>query len=323
MSTTAESQPAPVRAADYLKPDEIRAFSRRSDFAGAALLALNWLSIAAIFTLVALWTNPLTVLLAVLLLGARQLGLAVLMHEAGHRTLFANGALNDALGQWLAAYPVLGDCLAYGASHREHHRLAGTDRDPDLPNYRAYPIKGSSFRRKILRDVTGRTGMRLLLGQFTGAGNRIMMRDGEANPSLHRGLAVNAMLFGLLWVSGNPALYLLWIAAYVTSYPLVARIRQVAEHGAVPGLYAQDPRGNTRTTRAGVLERLLLCPNNVNFHIEHHLMPSVPCWRLPRLHRLLAVRGFYRDHPEAIASSYLDVIRRAVPEFGSGSATPA
>ncbi len=323
MSATAEDRQATVRAGDYLEPDEIRAFSRRSDLAGACLLAFNWLCIAAIFALVALWTNPLTILVAVLLLGGRQLGLAVLMHEAGHRTLFAGSALNDSLGQWLAAYPVLGDCLAYGASHREHHRLAGTDEDPDLPNYRAYPIGAASFRRKIIRDLTGRTGLKLLAGQFTGAGNRIMMRDGEANPSLHRGLAVNAVLLAVLWASGHPALYLLWVAAYVTSYPLVARIRQVAEHGAVPGLYAPDPRGNTRTTRAGVLERLLLCPNHVNFHIEHHLMPSVPCWRLPQLHRLLTERGFYRDHPQAIARGYGDVIRRAVPEFGGGSATPA
>jgi fatty acid desaturase len=116
-------------------------------------------------------------------------------------------------------------------------------------------------------------------------------------------------------------LYLLWVAAYLTTYPLVARIRQLAEHGNVPGLYQPDPRGNTRTTRANWLERLLLCPNNVNFHIEHHLLPSVPAWRLRRLHSTLCTRGFYQDHPQAVADSYLDVIRRAVPELAAN--TPA
>jgi fatty acid desaturase len=97
----------------------------------------------------------------------------------------------------------------------------------------------------------------------------------------------------------------------------------VAEHGNVPGLYEPDPRANTRTTKANLLERVLLCPNHVNFHIEHHLMPSVPCWRLPGLHRLLVERGFYRSHPKAIAGSYLEVILRAVPDLDRGNVSPA
>jgi len=306
---------ASVRASDFLSRAEVRAFTRRSDLAGAALLAANWLAIGLLFAVVAIWPNPVTVIAAILLLGGRQLGLAVLMHEAGHRSLFRSQALNGLLGQWLAAYPVLGDCDAYGASHREHHRLAGTHEDPDLPNYAAYPVSLASFRRKILRDATGRTGLRLLAGLVVGTGNRLMMRDGEGTTALHRGLIANVLLLALLWAAGQPLLYLLWATAYLTTYPLVARIRQVAEHGNVPALYDTDPRGNTRTTRAGLLERLLLCPNFVNYHIEHHLMPSAPCWRLPALHRLLVERGFYREHPLAVADGYREVLRRAVPEL--------
>jgi fatty acid desaturase len=312
-----------IKASDYLTKDELRRFTARSDLAGFALILGAWLSIGLIFAMVALWPNVLTVLLAVLLLGGRQLGLAVLMHEAGHKTLFRTTALNDRIGQWFAAYPVLGDCDAYGASHREHHRLAGTDQDPDLPNYRAYPISADSFRRKLLRDVTGQTGFKLVVALFRGAGNRIMMRDGEGTGALRQGLIANAVLFCVLWAVGHPALYLLWVAAYLTSYPLVARIRQVAEHGNVPALYEADPRGNTRTTRANVLERLVLCPNNVNFHIEHHLLPSVPCWRLPALHRTLQERGFYAEHPRAIADGYWDVIKRAVPDFDHSAPSAA
>jgi fatty acid desaturase len=304
-----------MKASDYLSKDEIRYFTRRSDAMGWWLLLSNWLLIAAIFAAVAIWTNPLTILLAIVLLGGRQLGLAVLMHEAGHKTLFRSQRLNAVLGQWLAAYPVLGDVEAYGASHREHHRLAGTHQDPDLPNYRNYPISVASFRRKLLRDISGRTGSRLLIGLLRGAGNRIMMRDGEGTGAVRQGLIANAVLFALLWASGYPLLYLLWVVAYLTSYPLVARIRQVAEHGNVPALYEPDPRGNTRTTRASWLERLIFCPNDVNFHVEHHLLASVPAWRLRELHQRLCERGFYRDHPLAVADGYWDVIRRAVPEL--------
>ncbi len=108
-----------MKASDFLSNEELKFFTERSDLRGAWIVAFNWLSIAAIFAAVAIWTNPLTVVLAILLLGGRQMGLAVLMHEAGHKTLFRTQSLNEWIGNWLCAYPVLGDCASYAASHRE------------------------------------------------------------------------------------------------------------------------------------------------------------------------------------------------------------
>jgi fatty acid desaturase len=51
---------------------------------------------------------------------------------------------------------------------------------------------------------------------------------------------------------------------------------------------------HTRTTLPRWWERLTLAPNHVNYHLEHHLLPTVPPYRLPALHRLLRERGFYR-----------------------------
>jgi fatty acid desaturase len=129
------------------------------------------------------------------------------------------------------------------------------------------------------------------------------------------------VLLLVLTLCGAPWLYLIWMLAYLSSYLLVARIRHLAEHGGVAALYERDPRGNTRTTRTNLIERLIFAPNNVNFHIEHHLLPSVPCWQLPRLRTLIKERGFYRDHPNAIANSYWQVIRQAVPELAGSSTT--
>lgn len=308
-----------MKASDYLDKEEIRAFTRRSDLAGAWLVAWNWLLIGAIFAVTITWTNPLTLLLAVILLGGRQLGLAVLMHETGHKTLFRTQKLNDLVGQWLCAYPVLGDVTAYGASHREHHRHAGTENDPDLPNYRAYPVTRASFLRKIKRDLSGQTGLQLIRSVFGGKGRNLMLREGERTHAERRGLLVNLCLLLLLVALGFGAYYLLWVMAYFTAYPLIARIRQVAEHGNVPDLYDLDPRSNTRTTYANPLERLVFCPNFVNYHLEHHLLASVPAHKLPALHRLLKERGFYQGHENALATGYLDVIRRAVPELGGGA----
>ena len=94
---------------EYLSKEEIARFTAKSDFHAWRLFLANWLSIAAIFAVVAAFPNPLTVLLAVILLAGRQLGLSVLMHEAGHRTLFRTQWLNDFVGQWFCALPVFND----------------------------------------------------------------------------------------------------------------------------------------------------------------------------------------------------------------------
>jgi len=88
-------------------------------------------------------------------------------------------------------------------------------------------------------------------------------------------------------------LYLTWVLAYIFILPLMSRIRQVAEHGAVPDLYSMDARKNTRSVRSNWLMRALFSPHGVNWHLEHHLMPSVPIYNLGRLHRLLTAKGAY------------------------------
>ena len=56
-----------------------------------------------------------------------------------------------------------------------------------------------------------------------------------------------------------------------------------------------NPLQNTRTTLARWWERLILAPNRVNFHLEHHLYMTVPHYNLPRLHKLLKTRGVLDD----------------------------
>ena len=226
---------------------------------------------------------------ALVLLGNRQLGLAVLMHDCGHRALFRREKLNLVVGRWLCAAPVFADLDRYFAKHRKHHKDAGSHEDPDLANYEPYAVSKASFRRKLLRDLTGRTGVKQL-AQIARAGGFAV---------LWRPIVVNVVLFGVLWLLGRPWLYVLWLVAFLTTNMLFARLRLAAEHAVVPDLFDPDPRSHTRTTLARWWERLLFAPNHVNYHLEHHLLPSVPPYRLPKLHRLLRERGYY-DRAEIV-----------------------
>lgn len=279
---------------DVLTPDELAAVTARSDLRAAWLLGCNVLIVVVAFGLAALWPNPLTIVIAVALLGARQLGFGILMHEAGHRLLFRSRTANEWVGNWLIAPPTFGNMAAYMRGHLEHHRLAGTEDDPDLANYRDYPIARSRLRRKLWRDLSGQTGWKAVRG--IGRGLRHLPRlDAETRASLLRGLGFNVLLLLLLLALGQGWLYLLWVAAFVCVNPLVSRIRQVGEHAAVPDRLAADPRRNTRSIVPSWLARLFICPHQISYHLEHHLLPSVPVYRLRRLHELLLRKGYYED----------------------------
>ena len=95
---------------------------------------------------------------------------------------------------------------------------------------------------------------------------------------------VNVVLFAGLAASGVWWAYpLLWIVPLLTWMMVISRIRNIAEHAVVPD--SGDPLRNTRTTRAGFLERLFVAPYYVNYHLEHHLLFYVPCYNLPRAAR--------------------------------------
>lgn len=272
-----------MKVSDYLTRDDIAYFTAKSDWQAWRLVLGNWVCIAAIFATVAAWPNPLTILLAVVLLAGRQLALSVLMHDCGHRTLFRTARLNDIVGQWLCALPVMNDQPSYARGHLEHHRKAGSREDPDLPNYQAYPVSAASFRRKVIRDLTGQTGFKLMSYIARGAAGVITREKRSSALPFVQQLAVQLALFLILAAFGIGWTYLLWVVSYMTVFMLIIRVRQIAEHGAVPDLFDPDARMNTRTVDAPWWQRMIFAPCGVNFHMEHHFMASVPCYKLGEL----------------------------------------
>src|SRR5260370_31167657 len=80
-------------------PEEWSRLTSRSSLRGMWLVVHAWRTIAAVIALVTLWPNPLTWLIAVTVVGARQLGLALLMHEAAHRGLPTHQAVHSERGE--------------------------------------------------------------------------------------------------------------------------------------------------------------------------------------------------------------------------------
>lgn len=313
-------------ANDWLSPGEIREFVTPSNARGFLSVAVSWGVIAGAFALLAYFpTNPFAWVAALVLLGGRHLGLSILMHECAHQSLFATPWLNDVIGQWLCAAPEWQRLHAYRAHHFKHHARTSLDDDPDLVLAAPFPTTRASLVRKFLRDVTGLAYFRrvaalllmdagvLVYTASTGAkyadprpSPAQMLKSLVAN--FGPVLLTNGVLFAILAASGHAWLYGVWVLSWATTFSLFVRIRSIAEHAVTET--GSDPLKNTRTTRAHVLARLTVAPHHVNYHLEHHLLPKVPHYKLRALHALLRERGAYADATHA--PGYFEVLRLAV-----------
>ncbi len=255
-----------MRARDLMTEQELVEVRTRSTWKSVALIAHAWTLILGSIAMVAVWPNPFTFMLAVAIIGSRQLGLSILMHDGAHGAL-ANGVkLNMALSQWLCAYPVFAETQAYRRYHLQHHAHTQQDDDPDLILSAHFPITRPSYRRKFWRDISGQTGYAQRKAQFLNAlGDAswpLAQRAAHFRDKLGPQMLFNLAFFAALAAAGVWWAYpLLWLLPLLTWMMVITRIRNIAEHAVVPD--SDDPLRNTRTTRAGLyrtaVHRALLC----------------------------------------------------------------
>lgn len=320
-----------VKLSELFTPEQWAPFQGRSSWVGPLLVVHCWgvIGLAIALGVLIPWLIPLSIMV----IGTRQLGLAILMHEAAHGGLSPNARLNDFLGHWLCAVPVGASLDRYRSYHLRHHKYAQQPEDPDLVLSTPFPVSPASLRRKLIRDLTGQTffKQRVLLPiaalretRAQAASNRVASVSAPKRPTDDHGyealvtgksigpfLAVNAAMLAGFAVAGIWwAYFVLWLVPMASWFPAVTRIRNIAEHACVEGS-ATDAYRAARTTRANWIERAFIAPYWVNFHAEHHLFMHVPCWKLPALHRAVRAR------PEAagmeVAAGYREVLRQAAP----------
>ena len=338
------------------KPNEIfareewAALTRVSRWHGLWLALHGWLTVALITGGTALlwqwhWLAGLVATpLAIALVGSRQLGLSILMHEAAHGLLHPKRKINNFAGQWLTGAATGSDLHSYRTYHLTHHRFTQQPEDPDLGLSEAFPTTAASMRRKIIRDLTGQTFLKQRGNQFRVAwkGLKAMLsgttdaepsakQDTSAGTPLNRNgaagvaapvvnldgakrttrtvarflfiqLAVLAISLATLGIIP----FLIWIVALATSFQLILRIRNIAEHACTP-TGGDDPFSHARTTRAKMPMRMTLAPYWVNYHSEHHLFMGVPCYNLAKAHELLIAKGY--GPRMTIANSYAELLR--------------
>ena len=255
---------------------------------------------------------PLGVLLAFLLIVAAQRSFLTLVHDASHKLYSKDRARNDLLADYLAAGFIGLFLRKYRKIHLAHHTTNGSEDDPEHFGIEVVERAGG-WGRFILRYAVG-LEIPYLLGKYHVnqdgyLGDRRIHAKSVDNPRRFEKLSVlaaQAGLFTTFWAFGVWPLYLVWMYAAVSWSPMFSRLRFLAEH---PG------RGKlTLSTEGSWWERIYFAPHHFNFHLEHHLWPSVPPYRLPQIHAELLHTGFFERHREYHADSYVQTLAKYEPK---------
>ena len=211
------------KLSDIFSKDEIALLTARSDWMGWRALLFTWGVIGLTFVALARWPHPLTWLAALVILGGRQLSLAIMMHDAAHGTLFRTRWLNDVLADYACGSAVGIDIRRYRQHHLVHHSKTGTEADTDRSLSAPFPASRASLARKFLRDLSGISGLKREYGlllmhagvlRWTVASDVVMLPQqgrtwrnylGDTARNMWKPLALHLMLFGMLWAAGHPA----------------------------------------------------------------------------------------------------------------------
>lgn len=301
--------PAPGVPGALLPPETVRALSRLNPWVSTAHLLGEWVAIGGAIALCHQFWHPALYLVAVLFIGARQHALGILMHDAAHVRLFNHRRLNDAVANLFLAWPILYTMEGYRRNHLAHHVHLNTAEDPNWARKThiewQFPQPARRMAWALLKEALGLN----LARRFRVLGEHAQ-KAGKANVGRFAFYAV--VLAIVAWQGWWAHFGLYWVVPLATWLQVVLRIREIADHSATDNTHDLN---KTRTVTLSGWERVFVASKGINYHIEHHLYPSVPFYRLKQLHAALLNEPTYQAHAHR-THGYLGVLRECVDGWG-------
>ncbi|HMH36608.1 MAG TPA: fatty acid desaturase family protein [Streptosporangiaceae bacterium] len=205
-------------------------------------------------------------------------------HESGHGTAFKTRWIDEGLYQ-LASFMIMRDPTTWRWSHTRHHTdTLVVGRDPEIAVMRPARLAKLLVNYFGLVDVP--TAFWLM---FQHAAGRLTADEADYVPESERNrvyrtarvhLAIYAVTIGLAIGFGT------WLPVVLIGGPAfygryMLQVYGFTQHAGM-GENVLDHRLNTRTVKMCVVNRFLYW--NMNYHVEHHMFPMVPYYRLPELH---------------------------------------
>jgi fatty acid desaturase len=311
-----------------LSQEELRSLSQQSLPDTFIAMGVLWLEVAVLLAAANFlphlplgWSIPLGILL-VLLLGLRMNAFGVILHEGSHGLLAGSRSLNDRICNWGIAFWTINSVEEYRPTHRLHHRYLGQERDPDRVFY-LVPSRRGALTGLVLQDLFGVTAFRRATSRISGTPETSGAPASLlAKPQLLVGKLITQLVvlgqFVLFQGAVRGALFyvVFWLVPIVCMYPMILRLKTITEHFDPALREANSVHWIARTSRAGWLQNHLVGAR-MEYHFEHHVLPTIPYRGLKRLHRKLDQTDLFIRNGEVISHGYVLFLTRAlIASFG-------
>jgi fatty acid desaturase len=205
-------------------------------------------------------------------------------HETGHGTAFRSRWLDEALYQ-IASFMIMRDPTVWRWSHTRHHTdtlILG--RDPEIAAMRPARLA------RLLANFFGLVDVPVAFGlMFRHASGRLTAEEADFVPEserhkVYRTARIDLAIYAVTVASA--VAFRSWLPVVLIGGPriygaLMLNVYALTQHAGM-GENVLDHRLNTRTVKMCVVNRFLYW--NMNYHVEHHMYPMVPYYRLPELH---------------------------------------
>lgn len=289
---------------------EIRRLSHVSNGRSACTIGFQWAIIITAAAAAIVSGHWIVYLLAMVLIGSRQQALGILVHDATHYLLFTNRTVNDVVSDLFCGFPVNISTTLYRHTHFRHHRFTNTADDPDWQLQQRDPDWRWPKNRREAAALLIRSALALnVRGAARAAavwapGFHLVDPLSPAFPLRARLLfAVSSVAVWATIISSGylVPILVLWLVPALTMLNVTNRLRATAEHVLAPSSHELN---STRTVIPHPLERFLIAPLNINYHVEHHMFPSVPARNLGQLHEILMEDPAFRERAHVTRSYF-------------------
>lgn len=269
-------------------------FNGRTPLYTVAIIVLDLLLIIAAIALCEMFWSWVAYVVTAMFIAARQVGVAtILLHDGVHGLLLKNRKHNDLFAKtvgWLVLLPPVSDFDEFRRTHLGHHRKTNAKDDPDRVLMDAvYGISPRRLMMNLLLCLVGLIGVRYVLAYM----QRSWQRKAGVLAAIG-GLAAG-IWFSVRWCELFVLYYLL---PFFTWGLFVNTVRAIVEHYPA-GSYGRPAQLSgvalTREVIPSWFDKLFVCTRNLNYHLTHHLFPSVSFRRLSELQRHLANSTAYRE----------------------------
>lgn len=294
--------------------EELAKLSELEPLKAFSIIIFQWLVIVGSGYAAVQSQSVLVWFVAAVVIMTRKQALGILMHDGSHGLVCRPRWLNDAISNFFLAFP-MGVATEFFRDFHYRHHLGNGDHhlDPelllkDVHSVWDMPLTGRRIFAILLADLTGQTAMSewayfvRLFSPWYHLKKKGRGVIGEypvlyAQFFIYYALLFSVIIYFSLWWE----MLFLWILPSLTILPALARVRTIGEHC---GVAAEHELNATRSVEAGFLEKFFFAPCGINFHLDHHLFPSVPFYNLPALHRLLLTQEDFRRYAHR-TKSYL------------------